>query len=225
MTSKTDRSEGQLNRLSRRALALLKWIREELGVENISLDQIHDTMPLEDAVEPSVIIACEGEIRRLKALFGELRQKNLIHMAETKDRWALTGPGKEYAVQASTRLMQELFGALSHTGDKIRWSTIGGKPLSEGRTDAQLINDLLVKIICMKHYQMYGHVDRDDVVGAHKLDDLRNKQKTRREHQVERGRATAAFNWLVEQEYLEPDGDGLYRISLKGDQYLEAEAS
>src|SRR3989338_67256 len=52
MPSKPDRSESQLNRYTSRALELLKWIGDELGHDEFSLEQILDTAPLDDPLKP-----------------------------------------------------------------------------------------------------------------------------------------------------------------------------
>lgn len=222
--SKISRSEGQLNRLARRAMYLLKWIAENLGREDFTLSQILDDMPLEEAVSPTVVEECTARAKRLRALFDSALAQGLIQ--PTGKSYTLTKAGESRVYQASMKLVGHVYYAGPLTGDTVRWSTLGGKPFDESRTNSELVDDLLLKLYgpAMGELEVRDHrFDANDLLGE--LYKIARKQRTRRQHLAERARTTAAYNWLESNNWIESlEGDGVYIITLKGDQWLESAA-
>ena len=220
MPSKPDRSESQLNRYTSRALELLKWIGDELGHDEFSLEQILDTAPLDDPVKPEEVANCERRIARLDAIFARLEVEKRVESVG-KNSYVMTDSGKRTAEWQSMLRLRALFNAASYSQDRVRWSSLCGKPFDEQRTDEELGHDMLVRISFSSCSPPF---ENGDFVGLSELVVLRDKQRVRRQQLNERARITAAFNLLREEGYIDSDGDEIYSITIKGDQYLESAA-
>jgi len=221
MQSKPDRSESQLNRRVNRAIELLKWIGDELGREEFSLEQILDTAPLDEPVKPEEISECERRIARLEVVFAKLEAEKRVESVG-KNSYILTDSGRRTVRWESMQRLRALFNAASYSQDRVRWTSLCGKPFDEGRTDDELGSDMLVRIDISGRSPPF---EKGELVGLNEMAVLRDRQRARRQQLNERARITAAFNWLKEEGYIESrDGDEVYSITIKGDQYLESAA-
>jgi predicted transcriptional regulator len=223
MASKIALSQGQRKRIEDASLDLLVAIAETQGREEFSLAQILDSMPLEDKVTPEEVAACEQKIVRLKPIFHRMRELDYVR----------TIPDKQFRLteQGSSFIFKQLFKRAAHmiegariSDERVRWSTLGGKPFASNRDPADLMADMLIRAMGSAYYPSQP-CSIDLCTGEYDLHEIRLREKTRRNQMNERARVTASFNWLQANGYIESEhDDDVYTTTTKGNIFLDEAA-
>jgi hypothetical protein len=218
--SKLERSDNARSRFADEGLQLLKWIGEELPHDEFCLDAILDRVQVREPVDPTALSAAKENVARQEALFDKLVEGGYIQPA-IADRFQLSESGTYRAAKLLSVFFERLRIASRIDSSRIGWKTIGGRQYNAERTDEELASDMLMHAYAASTKNEFF---KGSVVDYGPLHDLLVQDRMRRTDLADRARLTAAFNWLVRNEYIEPveEESHLFCITMQGDALLES---